>query len=79
MVGFLFGQEFQGVTYARDAAGAFQWVMRDGGNRVIGLSPISVRQLADVDFTLEYMLEDAESLEVIKRTTGEHAKAKRIA
>ena len=79
VVGFLFGQKFQGVTYARDVAGAFQRVTRDGGNFVIGLSPISVRQLADVDFTLEYMLEDAESLDVIKRTTAEHAKAKRIA
>ena len=79
VVGFLFAQLFQGVTYARDAAGVYLWVIRDSASRVISLTPISVHRTADVDFTLRYMLEDADSLEAIKRSITEHAKAERVA
>lgn len=79
VVGYFFGQEFQGTTYVRDAAGAYQWVMRDGGKRVIGISPISVHRSANIDFTLQYMVEDAESWEAIKRSVSEQNKAERAA
>lgn len=79
VVGYFFGQEFQGTTHVRDAAGAYQWVMRDGGKRVIGILPISVHRSTDIDFTLQYMLVDAESWEAIKRSVSEQNKAERMA
>lgn len=78
VVGFLFAQEFSGVSYVRDTTGAYVWVLRDSVNRIILLIPISVHRISEGDFTVRYIVEDGESLEVIKRTLSEQAKAERI-